>query len=121
MKKNHQFILLGFLLVSFSANGQEGAKFTSMERMCSIKKNTEGKVKFSYTVFELSNETYGYDILANGVIYFHQKNMPGKSQDVGFSTYENAKKVALLVIQKLENPIILPFVSLTEMKLLNIE
>ena len=86
MKKNHQFILLGFLLVSFSANGQEGAKFTSMERMCSIKKNAEGKVKFSYTVFELSNKTYGYDIRATGVIYYHQTHMPGTSQEVGFST-----------------------------------
>ncbi len=57
---------------------------------------------------QLSYKTYhtplgwGYDVLMNDSIYIHQQQMPAVQGTRGFSTQQEAEKVALLVIDRIK-------------------
>jgi hypothetical protein len=53
-------------------------------------------------------------------LFIHQPVIPCIAGNKGFKTKADAKKIAVLVIQKIRNKIIPPSVSVTEMKKLGV-
>lgn len=70
---------------------------------------------FSLNTFLLPNHTWGYDVLADGAVLFHQVEMPGKKQGVGFATKEDAAKVAAYIIKLLKAPVGPPVATIADM------
>ena len=63
---------------------------------------------------------FGYNILANGVVFIHQATIPSVAGNKAFETKEKAELVANLMAQKLKNNIMPPSVSKKELDSLNI-
>jgi hypothetical protein len=74
----------------------------------------------TWRVIPAANNTYGYEILVNQKMIIHQLNIPGQAGSEGFSSSENAGKVAKLVADKVRNNIMPPTVSPEELKQLNV-
>jgi Domain of unknown function (DUF4907) len=74
----------------------------------------------SYTITPVNGTQYGYDIYVNGRLRIHQPTIPGQPGNAGFTKREDAKKVALLVIDKINKGIMPPTVTQDELKNLGI-
>ena len=83
-------------------------------------KNKESSVE--YKIFR-NTETngFGYDIILEGKTYVHQPNIPALSGNNGFSTEEDARKIAILVSHKIRNNIMPPTVEVKELDSLGIK
>ena len=66
------------------------------------------------------NNTFGYDIYLYDAVLIHQPSRPGISGNAGFSTEENALKVAELVIKKIRNNEMPPTVTVQELQALGV-
>lgn len=109
------------LLLSINAIGQQKVFYTSGKLLNKIPRSLSEKTNFSYKLIPSGENTFGYDVFANNVLILHQQQMPGKAEGIGFSSKEDASKVAQRVILKLEHPITQPVVSTTEFQLLGIK
>jgi len=65
-------------------------------------------------IIKAANNTYGYDIVANGRILIHQPHIPAVNGNQGFATQEDAQRVAEFVILKILQNIFPPSVSVEE-------
>lgn len=74
----------------------------------------------SYTIIPVNHNQYGYDILVNGRLRVHQPSIPGLPGNTGFRSKADAKKVALLVVNKINKGIIPPTITQDELKNLGI-
>src|ERR1700744_1651602 len=93
------FLILIFLAFGCSnliAQEQRKIYYTNLNFLSSI--TSSDPIKYTYEVYQLPSQTYGYVIFANGEKYLRQSNMPGKTENQGFQTKEDAKKVAELVL-----------------------
>lgn len=61
------------------------------------------KSKFTYKIIPTANNTWCYDILADGKMMIHQPSAPGLPGNELFKTIAAAEKVSDLVIQKIKN------------------
>ncbi|MES2780635.1 MAG: DUF4907 domain-containing protein [Bacteroidota bacterium] len=77
------------------------------------------KHEYTYATFQNSDRTYGYTILDNGKKYIHQPTIPARTGNKGFSTKQDAEKVATLMINKIKKGMT-PNVTVEELKRLNI-
>ena len=89
-------------------NKQESPSFPSSESF----KNA----KLTYKIISAPNNTWGYDIFKDDKICIHQSSMPGMPGINGFTSKENAEKVAQLVVTKIQNGEMPPTVTQEEMK-----
>ena len=76
--------------------------------------------KFTYKIIPAANNTFGYDVYADGKILVHQPSKPGLPGNEGFKTKDAAEKVATLIITKIKKGEIPPSVTLNELKKLNV-
>lgn len=76
--------------------------------------------KLSFKIIPAANNTYSYDVLADGKIFIHQPSKPGLPGNKGFTTKAAAEKVAKLVITKIKNGEMPPSVTTEELKKLNV-
>ena len=79
------------------------------------------KAKVEIKVFrntEISG--FGYDIILEGKTYVHQPTIPALPGNNGFSTEEQARKVAELVSNKIRNNIMPPTVEVKELDSLGV-
>jgi len=74
----------------------------------------------SYKIIDGKSQTYGYNIFINDSLFIHQPVIPCIAGNKGFKSKAEARKVAILVVQKIRNHIIPPSISVTEMKELGI-
>lgn len=58
---------------------------------------------YTYKIFQAPNKMYGYDILQNGKVIFHQfaALQPADKPNTAFAKKEHAEKAALLSVEKL--------------------
>lgn len=84
---------------------------------CSTKTNhsTEEIALYKATYFKNADGTIGFDILKSGKVFVHQPILPGAPGNRGFSSESDAKKVALLMIHKMNMGILPPTISLQEL------
>jgi hypothetical protein len=59
---------------------------------------------------------YGYDIFVDGKVKLHQPHIPSVAGIVGFSSAEEAKKIAKLVIKQMEHNHFPPIVTKQDLK-----
>ena len=76
--------------------------------------------KYTYKVIQSTNNTWGYDIYKGEKIFIHQTSKPGLPGNEGFKTKSDAKKVALLVVEKLKKGEMPPSVTSDELKNLKV-
>ena len=114
-------VLLFIVCSSKFAMAQNVSATTNTEELCSLQhKNPKHRFAFSVQTFQLEDKTWGYNILADKKILFHQATMPGK-QNTGFSTSVDALKVGENVANKLANPVAAPLVSVRELQEMGIK
>jgi hypothetical protein len=70
----------------------------------------------TYKIIDVCNNTFCYDVFAEGRLMIHQTSMPAMNGNDGFKTKADAEKVALLVIDKIKNGEMPPTVSIDELK-----
>lgn len=75
---------------------------------------------YTYKVIPSSNNTWGYDIYKGKKLFIHQACKPGLPGNEGFNTKSDAKKVALLVIEKLKKGEMPPSVTSDELENLKV-
>lgn len=74
------------------------------------------KSKFTFNIIKAANNTFGYDIIADGKLLIHQPSKPGMPGNEGFKTTQSAEKVAQLVISKIKKGEMPPTVTQEEMQ-----
>ncbi|WP_439556353.1 DUF4907 domain-containing protein [Dyadobacter sp.] len=79
----------------------------------------DGRI-YSYQILKNTDQTFGYDVYADGKLLVHQPNVPALPGNRGFVTRESAEIVARLVLRKLRSGEKLPTVSIEEMRKLNV-
>ena len=84
------------------------------------KARTYDTPRLTFTIIDAPNHTYGYDVFADGRLLIHQTSVPALPGNEGFQTKEEATKVALLVIEKINKGEMPPTISIDEMTKLNV-
>lgn len=74
----------------------------------------------TYQIIDAPNNTFCYDIYADGRLMIHQTSIPGLPGNEGFKTKDDAIKVAEMVVYKIRNGEMPPTVSIDEMKSLHL-
>ncbi len=74
----------------------------------------------TYNIIDAPNNTYSYDVYAEGRLMIHQTSAPGLPGNEGFKTKDDAAKVAEMVMYKIRKGEMPPTVTLEEMKELGI-
>lgn len=88
----------------------------------SCNQTTKQKKPSTYNarVFKTEKADFGYDIYQDSTLVIHQPIIPSVSGNSGFMSEGEAKKVAELMIDKLNNGVMPPSVTVEEMEKLNI-
>jgi hypothetical protein len=86
------------------------------------KKPKQDKVdqEISITTYPSEHGGFGYNIFVDEVCLIHQPHIPAIRSTVGFSSHENAKKVANLVVVKISQGQMPPAVTLADLRELQI-
>jgi hypothetical protein len=71
--------------------------------------------KIEINTFITASGQYGYDILLDGRKFIHQPHLPGIRGTQGFTSEQDARKVAQFVAKKILNHIIPPTISRAEL------
>ncbi|GHN02160.1 hypothetical protein WSM22_36490 [Cytophagales bacterium WSM2-2] len=85
-----------------------------------IIKDGQNSSSIKDSVFVSPNGGYGYAIIMNGRVIIHQPHMPIVSGNAGFVSAEEARKTALLVINKIKYNQFPPKLSRQDLKDLEI-
>jgi len=80
----------------------------------------KGKDLCTYTIFQLTDNTWCYDIFKNKKLFIHQTCIPGLPGNEGFKEKADAEKVARLVIEKITNGEAFPTITKEELEKLKV-
>jgi len=120
--KNSVLLLIAFAVVSCSNKSQHNSSASDSTSSASPASNDSITTK----VFQLKDSSgiaiqeWGYDISVHGKLYLHQPNIPAVPGNHGFSSEDEARKVAGLAALKIRNHIIPPTISTEELDSLGI-
>lgn len=109
-----------FFLVVISAKSQTNAAKVNVKKTSSVTSNDEVKGKLKYVIISGLNNTYGYDVFKDEVKLIHQPIIPGYDGINGFTSPQQAEKVASLVIKKIKKGEMPPTITKLELKELNV-
>ena len=74
-----------------------------------------------YQIITNTDHSYGYDVYVNGMLRVHQPSIPGLPGERGFQRKGDAKKVAGLVVKKVEKGMMPPTIERRELDSLQIK
>ena len=115
MRKISPILFLIFLLlVSASAMAQQ--KLAPKSEVQFPAGSQFANTQLTYKIIPAANNSFCYDVLADGKILIHQPSKPGLPGNEGFTTKAAAEKVATLIITKIKNGEMPPSVTLDELK-----
>jgi hypothetical protein len=106
-------------VIAFSVNAHNYENQSS-KKDSDTHKREQNETKYTFKIVPSLNYTWCYDIYKNGKMLIHQKSIPGLPGDDGFKRKSDAKKVARLVVEKLEKGVMPPSVTIEEMKNLKV-
>lgn len=110
-------ISLGFVLISNFVHAQSAPKSNQEEKEIQFPKASQfSNTKLTYKIIVAVNNTFAYDIYADGKLMIHQNSIPAMPGNEGFKTKVAAEKIAKLVIEKIKKGEMPPTVSINEMK-----
>lgn len=95
-------------------------EITKNEEVVSDIPDLEKQMEITYLLMPNEDESWGYEIRIAEKPYIMQTIIPGIKGKIGFKNKDDAEKVALLVVEKLENGEKLPSVSKEELKKMEI-
>lgn len=78
-------------------------------------------MRVNYKIITNTDHSYGYDIFINGMLRVHQPAIPGMQGVRGFLRKVDAKKVASLVIKKVQKGLMPPTIETRELDSLRIK
>lgn len=113
------FLLLFFFAVFASASGQSPDNVVIKNTSPTSKKEST-EIVYYYKLISVPTNKWCYDIYKSNKIFIHQTTIPGQPGTDGFKSKSDAKKVALLVIEKLNNGNMPPTVTKNEMEILGV-
>ena len=70
----------------------------------------------SYKIIEVIDHTHGYEIYLNGRVLIHQPTIPCLKGSKGFIKKADARKVAMMVVEKIRKGVMPPTVTMQELK-----
>jgi hypothetical protein len=111
-------LVIGFLLIADITRAQENQP-TAPDKKAAVQfpaANQFANSKLSYKIIPAANQTWSYDILADGKMMIHQPSVPGLPGKEGFKTKVAAQRVAELVIDKIKYGEMPPSITKEEMK-----
>jgi hypothetical protein len=108
----NQLYLLILLIIALESKAQQ--KETSKPQFPSAKEYA--KKTYTYKIISAPNNTYCYDIYANGKMVIHQPSIPAMPGNEGFKTEAVAIKVAQLIIKKIKKGEMPPSITPEELK-----
>ena len=114
--KNRIIIIIAFIFVLVSCWFLLNKKVQTKEDVIIQKDNTYKDAQIKAVIIPSEGNTFGYDIYLYDAILIHQPSRPGLSGNIGFSTEEDAMKVAELVIKKMRNNEMPPTVTIKELR-----
>ena len=82
--------------------------------------NVYANTILTYKIIDAPDHTYGYDVCGDGRLMIHQTSIPSLPGSEGFRKKEDARKIALLVIEKIMKGEMPPTISIDEMKKLKV-
>ncbi|MCX6232799.1 MAG: DUF4907 domain-containing protein [Bacteroidetes bacterium] len=80
------------------------------------KENSSAKDVFTIKTFQPDATGWGYDILKDNKVIIHQPNIPAIEGNHLFRTDAEARKIAVLVVEKLKNNIFPPSLTKEEVE-----
>lgn len=83
--------------------------------------STAAKGSITYKLITSNGHGYGYDIVVNNAVFVHQPFIPCVPGNRSFKTKADAKKVALLVIEKIRQGMMPPSVTKADLEKLQID
>lgn len=83
--------------------------------------NANASRQLTYTIIPAANDTWGYEIFAEGKLMISQKSIPALPGNNGFQEQEQAMQVAELVMQKIRKGEMPPTVTVEELNALGIK
>ncbi len=124
MKKNMYFLLACLLSFTLS-HAQQQAPPPALPQQPPTPAQfpaagTGSNANLTYTIIDAPNNTFCYDVYADGRLMIHQSSIPGLPGNEGFKTKEDAMKVAEMVMYKIRRGEMPPTVSINEMKELGV-
>jgi hypothetical protein len=78
-------------------------------------------MSLSFAIIPAASSTWCYDIYEEGRLLIHQPSIPALPGNVGFSTKEDAEKVARLVIEKIIKGEMPPTMTIEELDSLKVQ
>lgn len=118
MKKTLLFFLFA---ISINVHAQKAAYVTNTKELTKIHQSgTDKGIIYSVKSFKAKSGTWGYDIMANGKVYFHQAEMPGKEGGLGFATEADALKAGKRIAELLRSPVSEPSLTAGELQKMGI-
>jgi hypothetical protein len=114
--------IFAFLLfTALKTTAQPQPKGTHQKNVPKVANQVSGKNQPKYVIINNGKNSFGYDILDQNRIIIHQPSVPGLPGNKGFSTKEDAGKVARLVIKKINKNIMPPTITQQDFKSLKIK
>lgn len=92
-----------------------------MAKQKAANKERAAKMQFQYFVIKAANQTFGYDVYADGHLYLHQPTIPGMAGNNGFADTASAGRVARFAINKIKMGEIPPTITPQELKQLKVK
>lgn len=102
IKKNWIYLLFGFAVILFAVSRFTGKSHKHADELFLSFKTFQGSFG------------WGYDIYTNDSVYIHQEFIPAIEGRKGFTTEEDARKVAKLALVKLKHSK-LPMITIAEL------
>lgn len=118
MKKTLLFFLFA---ISINVQAQSLVVATNTNEVNKIQQLVSDKeIIYSVQAFKAKSGTWGYDVMANGKVYFHQAEMPGKEGGLGFASEADALKVGKRIAELLRSPVSVPSLTAGELQKMGI-
>lgn len=110
IKKLALFLFLTLIAYTSYSQNKSIANNTQINQ----NQNTNIYKKYTFEILNNKDKTFGYKIFADGKAMIMQESMPAVPGNKGFPRKKDAERMANLVIYKLQNNIMPPTVSVSE-------
>lgn len=117
----HAAFTVSFLCVSDMVEAQQSKLVEDQAIVMKDSMSIGALPLYTFEVFHSIDSTYGYRILKSGKLFIHQPQIPALPGNKGFQTKELATKCAELVIDKIQDGILPPTITIEELKSLSVK
>lgn len=114
------FIVVLFVLTGFACFAQQAAPALPSGEQVQFP-DANANRQLTYTIVPAANDTWGYEIFADGKLMISQKSIPALPGNNGFKEQAQAMQVAELVMQKIRKGEMPPTVTVEELNALGIK